>query len=87
MDNLSPSFGIGFVAGLRSMTACAALTWAASFGKAFNRRLRAECLNASRFLSLADAQARLEAWRQEYDEERPHGPLRNLTPRAFAEQA
>ena len=33
MDDLWPSFGIGFVAGLRSMTACAALTWAASFGK------------------------------------------------------
>jgi uncharacterized membrane protein len=33
MDNLWPSFGIGFVAGQRSMTACAALTWAAAFGK------------------------------------------------------
>jgi uncharacterized membrane protein len=30
MDKLWPSFGIGFVAGLRSMTACAALTWAAA---------------------------------------------------------
>ncbi|WP_336491106.1 hypothetical protein [Methylobacterium nigriterrae] len=27
------SFGIGFVAGLRSMTACAALSWAASRGR------------------------------------------------------
>jgi putative transposase len=55
--------------------------------EAFNSRLRAECLNASWFLSLADAQDRLEAWRREYNEERPHGSLRNLTPRAFAEQA
>jgi putative transposase len=38
-------------------------------------------------LSLADARDRLEAWRREYNEERPHGALRNLTPRAFAEQA
>ncbi|GEP07487.1 hypothetical protein [Methylobacterium oxalidis] len=30
MQRLGPSFGIGFVAGLRSMTACAALSWAAS---------------------------------------------------------
>ena len=55
--------------------------------EAFNARLRAECLNASWFLSLADARDRLEAWRREYNEERPHGSLRNLTPRAFAEQA
>jgi putative transposase len=55
--------------------------------EAFNARLRAECLNASWFLSLADARDRLEAWRREYNEERPHGALRNLTPRAFAEQA
>ncbi len=55
--------------------------------EAFNSRLRAECLNASWFLSLADARERLEAWRREYNDERPHGSLRNLTPRAFAEQA
>jgi putative transposase len=55
--------------------------------EAFNARLRAECLNASWFLSVADARDRLEAWRREYNEERPHGALRNLTPRAFAEQA
>ena len=54
---------------------------------AFNSRLRAECLNASWFLSLADPRERLEAWRREDNEERPHGSLRNLTPRAFAEQA
>ena len=54
--------------------------------EAFNSRLRAECLNASWFLSLADARDRLQAWRQEYNEERPHGSLRNLTPRAFSEQ-
>jgi putative transposase len=55
--------------------------------EAFNSRLRAECLNASWFLSLADARDRLEAWRREYNNERPHGSLGNLTPRAFAEQA
>jgi putative transposase len=58
-----------------------------AFIEAFNSRLRAECLNASWFLSLADARDRLEAWRREYNEERPHGSLGNLTPRAFAEQA
>ena len=55
--------------------------------EAFNSRLRAECLNASWFLSLDDARDRLEAWRTEYNEERPHRSLGNLTPRAFAKQA
>ena len=34
--------------------------------EAFNARLRAECLNASWFLSLADARDRLKAWRRDY---------------------
>lgn len=55
--------------------------------KAFNGRLRAECLNASWFLSLADARDRIEAWRRHYNEERPHSALGNLTPRAFIDQA
>ena len=55
--------------------------------EAFIARLRAECLNASWFLSVADARDRLEAWRREYNEERPHGSPGNLTPRAFAQQA
>ncbi len=58
-----------------------------AFAEAFNARLRAECLNASWCLSLADARDWLEAWRRQYNQERPHGALRNLTPRAFAEQA
>ena len=55
--------------------------------EAFNSRLRAECLNASWFLSLADARDRIEEWRRHYNEERPHSALGNLTPRAFIEQA
>jgi len=55
--------------------------------KAFDARLRAACLEVSWSLSIADARERLDAWRREYDEEPPHGSLRNLTPRAFAEQA
>ena len=58
-----------------------------AFIEAFNARLRAECLNASWFLSLADARARIEEWRCHYNEERPHSALGNLTPKAFANQA
>lgn len=58
-----------------------------AFIEAFNARLRAECLNASWFLSLADARERIEKWSRHYNEERPHSALGNLTPRAFANQA
>jgi putative transposase len=57
-----------------------------AFIEAFNARLRAECLNASWFLSLADARQRIEEWRCHYNEERPHSALGNLTPRTFANQ-
>jgi putative transposase len=58
-----------------------------AFVEAFDARPRAECLNASWFLSLADAKQRIEEWRRHYNEERPHSALENLTPRAFANQA
>ena len=58
-----------------------------AFIGAFNARLRAECLNASWYLSLADARNRIEEWRVHYNEERPHSALGNSTPRAFANQA
>lgn len=51
-----------------------------AFIEAFNGRFRAECLNAHWFLSLADAQEKLEDWRRYYNEERPHGAIGNRTP-------
>ena len=38
------------------------------------RTLPAECLNAHWFLTLEDAAEKLEAWRRDYNEVRPHGP-------------
>lgn len=43
--------------------------------ESFNGRLRAECLNESWFLSLDDAQEKLDAWRTDYNEHRPHSAL------------
>ena len=43
-------------------------------------RFRAECLNAHWFMSLADAQEKLEDWRKYYNEERPHGAIGQMTP-------
>jgi len=51
-----------------------------AFIEAFNGRFRAECLNAHWFLSLADAQEKLEDWRKYYNEERPHGAIGNKPP-------
>ena len=55
-----------------------------AFIEAFNGRLRQECLNESWFLSLEDAREKVEIWRQEYNSQRPHGALGNLTPVEFA---
>jgi putative transposase len=52
--------------------------------ESFNGRLRDECLNVHQFISLADARAKIEAWRQDYNERRPHGSLGHLTPNEFA---
>ena len=41
---------------------------------------RAECLNAHWFLSLADAQKKLEDWRKYYNEDRPHRAIGQKTP-------
>jgi len=53
--------------------------------ESFNGRLRDECLNVQQFLSLADAQAKLETWRVDYNQKRPHGSLGHLTPSEFIE--
>jgi putative transposase len=54
--------------------------------EAFNSRLRQECLNASWFLSMGDARARIEDWRTDYNHNRPHSSLSGLTPAEFADQ-
>ena len=45
-----------------------------------NGSFRGECLNVHWFLSLADAQEKIEHWRQEYNGFRPHSSLQTLTP-------
>ena len=51
--------------------------------ESFNGRLRDEFLNVHQFTSLADVRTRLEAWRVDYNEQRPHSSLGHLTPREF----
>jgi len=58
-----------------------------AFVESFNGRLRDECLNAHWFLSLADARAKIEAWRSLYNESWPHTSLGWLTPNEYAAAA
>jgi putative transposase len=53
--------------------------------ESFNGRLRDECLNANWFRTVADARAKISAWRDEYNGERPHSSLGYRTPNEFAE--
>jgi putative transposase len=51
-----------------------------AFIESFNGSFRDECLNTNWFLSLEDAQEKIETWRRDYNEWRPHSSLDNLTP-------
>ena len=52
--------------------------------ESFNGKFRDECLNEHWFISLAHARGIIEAWRIEYNTERPHSSLGNRTPQEFA---
>ena len=54
-----------------------------AFIESFNGRLRDECLNVHQFLSLADARQKIETWRRDYNHDRPHSSLGDLTPTEF----
>lgn len=55
------------------------------FIESFNGSLRDECLNTHWFLSLADAQEKIESWRADYNHFRPHSSLADMSPVQFAE--
>ncbi len=52
--------------------------------EAFNSRLRQECLNEHWLLSLGGAQEKVDAWRKDYNQKRPHSSLGNVSPEEFA---
>jgi len=55
-----------------------------AYVESFNGRLRDECLKANWFTSLNDAPRKIEEWRQDYNQQRPHSSLQYLSPTAFA---
>jgi putative transposase len=52
--------------------------------ESFNGKFRDECLNQHWFTDLDDARRKIEPWRCDYNHERPHSALGNLTPVEFA---
>jgi putative transposase len=54
--------------------------------ESFNGKFRDECLNASWFVSLAEARLAIEAWKKEYNEMRPHSSLGNIAPAVYAQR-
>ena len=48
-----------------------------------NGSFRDECLNTNWFLSLDDAKEKIDSWRMEYNQYRPHSSLNDLTPEEF----
>ena len=53
------------------------------FIESFNGKLRDECLNEHWFLNLPHARGIVEEWRLDYNLNRPHSSLGNLTPEEF----
>lgn len=51
--------------------------------ESFNGRFRDECLNEHWFLGLDHARGIIDAYRHEYNHDRPHSSLGYLTPHAF----
>jgi putative transposase len=55
------------------------------FVESFNGRMRDECLNEHWFLDLGDARRKIETWRVDYNEVRPHSSLDDRTPTEYAQ--
>jgi putative transposase len=57
------------------------------FVESFNGRLRDECLNEHLFTSYRHAREIISAWREDYNQHRPHTSLDGLTPSEYATRA
>ena len=58
--------------------------WENPYTESFHDKLRGECLNREVFRDGREAQMIVEAWRNEYNTQRPHSALGYRTPEEFA---
>jgi putative transposase len=54
--------------------------------ESFNGRLRDECLNVETFFDLSDVREKLERWRLDYNQARPHSALGDRSPEEFVRE-
>ena len=54
------------------------------FVESFNGSFRDECLNETLFTSLDEARGKIKEWKEDYNQNRPHSSLGNLTPNEYA---
>ena len=52
--------------------------------ESFNGRMRAECLNVQWWQTVEGARQGIEAWREDFNQARPHSSLGNRTPAEYA---
>jgi putative transposase len=57
-----------------------------AYVESFNGKFRDECLNEHWFANLKEAREKIEDWRQDYNQRRPHSALGYRTPEEFAAQ-
>ena len=55
--------------------------------ESFNGRLRDECLNEHLFPTMRHARHLIAAWRDDYNNHRPHSSLDGLTPREYHQRS
>jgi transposase InsO family protein len=70
--------------GTKAIPVAPASPWENGFVESFHSRLRDEFLEVTEFESVADAQAKGDWWRREYNRHRPHSSLGYQTPSEFA---
>jgi putative transposase len=58
-----------------------------AYVESFNGKFLDECLNEHWFVTMAHARQAIEKWRIEYNCERPHSSLADLTPEEFARRS
>jgi len=51
-----------------------------AFVESFNGRFRDECLNDTLFSTLVEARSAISSWKEDYNEDRPHGAIGNKPP-------
>jgi putative transposase len=57
-----------------------------AYAESFNARVRMECLGQHWFLDLDDARQKVESWRVEYNEVRPHSAIGDRTPMSLIQK-